>query len=361
MSNYIINPYFLFGGAPPAPTRNAWVEIGRYVVTGGETTFNIAPDPFPNKRYLMLLLWLEGQNDPAVDGEIRFNGDAGNNYSNRVSIDGGLDGVSTSNNAIDDVFGYGGQIPGYNVYFIDNNPVGEKLLQRHFIHRNGVGAGSAPRRLEQVSKQSQFDVTTGDPLNPITQLTVLRKGAGDYLNGEAVLLGFDPADGGDATQNFWQPLGETVLSENADTIGVTFSAKKYLWVQYHLVATGGTIELNERFNGDTGNNYANRRSINGGGEVTLGNDDKIDIQSGVPDTWRMYGDQYILNESAKEKLVIDHTSSTTTAGAGSTPWRQELVAKWANTVSQITTIDIDNDGGTGDYGIGSKIKVWGHD
>tara|TARA_R110000850_G_scaffold258164_1_gene384614 strand:+ start:218 stop:433 length:216 start_codon:yes stop_codon:yes gene_type:complete len=70
---------------------------------------------------------------------------------------------------------------------------------------------------------------------------------------------------------------------------------------------------------------------------------------------------FIINNSANEKLVIGHTVSAGTAGAGTAPeFRFEFVGKWANTSSQITNITLTNKG-TGDYDTTSIMKVWGSD
>ena len=55
--------------------------------------------------------------------------------------------------------------------------------------------------------------------------------------------------------------------------------------------------------------------------------------------------------------MISHEVSQQDAGAANaTPSRNETVAKWANTSSQITRITTKD---IGTYAIGSIIKVWG--
>ena len=58
--------------------------------------------------------------------------------------------------------------------------------------------------------------------------------------------------------------------------------------------------------------------------------------------------------------MIGHDASEIASGHASVPSRQEIIGKWNNLVSQITQIDFTNLG-TGNYGKGSTIKVWGHD
>ena len=51
--------------------------------------------------------------------------------------------------------------------------------------------------------------------------------------------------------------------------------------------------------------------------------------------------------------------SQSTAGSNA-PWRRELVGKWANTSSAITSVDMINPE-SGSFAAGSYLKVWGAD
>ena len=361
MSNYIINPYFTFGQPPPAPTRNAWVEIARSdPVVGINQNMILKPTPFTNKRYLMLLAHFVNNTGGGTGPEeqIRFNGDAGTNYANHNSNNGAIDAT-----VINQTLGFFSRTNGFNdkwvVAYIDNNQIGEKTVTGHdnfHVSPLVVYPGQVPSRNESAIKWANV-------LDPITDMQVgniIGNIAGCGVGSEAVLLGFDPADGLTDTDNFWRELASVELTSPADVITAIIPARKYLWVQYYIKAVVGAIEMNETFNSDIGNNYANRRAINGGADVTLGNNDKIDIQSGVPINFKWYGEQFIINKLDEQKLLHQHDSSEIASGAGSVPSRQELVGVWANVVSQITQIDITNLAG-GDYGIGSTLKVWGHD
>ena len=362
MSNYIINPYFEFGQAPPAVTRNAWVEIARETLGAPTVTgITLLPSPFPNKRYLMLLVHLVNNTGAGTGPEeqYRFNGDAGNNYASSNANNGAIDAKVGNQNV-----GHFSRTNGFNdkfvVAYIDNDPVGEKFVQGHdnfHVTPLQVYPAVAPDRNESASKW----VNRIDPITDMTVGNLAGNLAGAGVGSEAVLLGFDPADGQTDTANFWRELASVELTSPADIITAIIPPTRYLWVQYYFKAEGGTIEMNERFNTDAGNNYANRRSINGGGEVPLGFNDKIDIQSGVPVNWKWYGEQFIVNKQDEQKLLHEHDSSEVAPGGPATaPNRQELVGVWANALAQITQIDIINAGGSGDYGAGSSIKVWGH-
>lgn len=360
MSDYIINPFFEFGQPPPAVTRNAWVEIARTTL-GAPTVTGITLPTFVNKRYLMLLVHLINNTGGGTGPEeqYRFNGDTGSNYASKNSNNGAIDSNVANQNV-----GHFSRTNGFNdkwiVAYINNNPIGEKMVIGHdnfHVTPLVVYPGIAPDRNESVSKWSN----TLDPITDLQVGNITGNIAGAGIGSEAVLLGFDPADGLTDTANFWQSLASVELSAPADIITAIFPARKYLWIQYYFTAVGGTIEINERFNADAGNNYASRRSVNEGAEVLATNNDKIDVQSGIPVDWRWWGEQFIINKQDEQKLVHEHDGSEPAPGGpGTAPSRQEIVAVWDNVASQITQIDINNLGG-GDYGIGSSIKVWGHD
>jgi hypothetical protein len=291
---------------------------------------------------------------------IRFNGDAGSNYAGANSNNGAIDSAVTNQTV-----NFFSRTNGFNdkwIYaYIDNNPTGEKLMTGHdHFHVTPLVSypGTVPDRNESKNKWTNVL----DPITDILVGNIIGNIAGCGVGSEAVLLGFDPADGGDASLNFWQELASVEITSPAGVITATFPAKKYLWIQYYFKGINGTVEFNETFNSDAGNNYCSRRRINGNppADVPATNNDKIDIQSGVPLGFTWYGEQFIINKQDKQKLVHEHDSSRISAGL-SFPSRQEIVAVWDNTASQITRIDIDVGLAPGDYDIGSTLKVWGHD
>lgn len=158
---------------------------------------------------------------------------------------------------------------------------------------------------------------------------------------------------------WWEEIGRTTLGVAGDTISVTpITAKKYIKILISVVGSGA-INLDMKFNNDTSNNYAYRRSINGGAEDNQTSQGAIQLQdstSALP----MFSEVEVLNISAQEKMIIGHTIRQNTAGAGNAPARVEVVGKWVNTSAQITRIDIVN-ALAGDFAIGSEVVVLGHD
>jgi len=154
----------------------------------------------------------------------------------------------------------------------------------------------------------------------------------------------------------WTELGRTTLGSAGDSINVAnFAAYDYLMVLTHAIESGVIIP-SYQFNGDTGNNYTIRYSLNGGSDGTVTSQGKIQWQNaGTADT--NFGVGIINNPQGTEKLVLQ-TGMKSDTGAGNAPAREEIVAKWANTSAQITTVNVMNTQ-SGDFAAGSEVVILG--
>jgi hypothetical protein len=331
-----------------SPSVGGWVELAR--TTLGSTTDTITVSSLADKRYLMFL-FNDLTNDTRTSAALRFNSDTGTNYSTRRSRDGGSDVTSINSTAIgvrDNSHGYD---DGFSVGYISNFASKEKLLISHFGGEASYPSGTsiAPRRQETVGKWTNTS-------SAISALTMNNGESGSYYSGtEIVVLGWDPAD--THTTNFWEELASVELGGASSTLDSgTFTAKKYLWVQAYINAT--TVDTGLTFNGDTGANYARRWSDDGGtdGTATGGNNIQVDRGNST-----QFLNIFIINNSANEKLGMYHTGTQNTAGAGNAPQRRELIFKWVNTSSQITSMIFTKKGSGTDLQAGSIIKVWGSD
>jgi len=350
MSNYIINPYFEFGQPPPPATRNAWVEIGRTTLGAPSATIDVV---IPKKRWLMVLINSQGTNAGA-NMLLQFNGDVGNNYSNRTSINGGAEILVVNTNAVL-VGGDNDQDNDWGVAYIDNNPVGEKFVQSHDIEQNTAGAGFIPARREASTKwANQVDQITTVRLTTLTAVTW-------NVGTEVVVLGFDPTDGLEAPSNFWQPLGGTFTNTGTAIELTGIPIRKYLWVQNFVSNIGGFLRTAFSFNGGIGS-YAYRESSSGAPDTsTINRAGDFIMGTNSSNTYR-YMDWFIVNEQARNKLLISHFVATLASGAGVAPTREEEVVKWDNTTQQITSMrSVDDVAGANRFAQGSLIKVWGHD
>ena len=159
----------------------------------------------------------------------------------------------------------------------------------------------------------------------------------------------------------WKELGRTTLGSNGDSIDVTsLATKDNLMVLCHTFNTGGAAgAMANQFNGDTGANYSERRSTNGGSDGTTTGATGYNATSGEWNSSTFHVSN-IINIAAQEKLIITSSAMVETAGASNEPRRQEAVAKWANTSAQINRINIKNSG-AGDFASGSECIVLGFD
>ena len=122
------------------------------------------------------------------------------------------------------------------------------------------------------------------------------------------------------------------------------------------ITTGDLSKAVIKFNSDGGTNYADRYSYNGGtdGTDTSNVHGLLDTTSSANDL--VFYNMFIVNNSANEKLIINHSVNIGGTGAGNAPNRTENVLKWTNTSSQITDIEFKRSSGNMTAG---QIKVWG--
>ena len=320
-----------------------WKEIGR--TTLGSTGDSLGVGSLSNKRYLMTLSDLLPSG--TIDGRITFNSDTGSNYAYRTSANGGTDATAESQSNIKLFTTSASSNELFTVGYTSNLAGNEKLFTGNTLKSDGTGANDVPKRYENTAKWANTS-------NAISDVSIDNAGAGDYASGsEVVVLGWDPAD--THTTNFWEELASVTLTGTASQLDSgTFTAKKYLWCQIYAKGSG-SIQPSIQFNNDTGSNYATRYSSNGSadGEDPGATSILNNTNDGSENSFINF---FVVNNSAKEKLMISHEVSQQDAGASDEPSRNETVAKWANTSSQITRITTKN---IGTYAIGSIIKVWG--
>jgi len=336
------------GGAGGAV--GGWVELGR--TTLGSAGDNITVSSLPDKRYYMVLahtLASTSSQSQVQMGNTTI--DTGSNYSGRWSNSGGADGtqVSQSDISISDT----NSTTAFEMGYISNLSGKEKLGQFWNILQNTAGSSTSPSRTESVGKWANTS-------NPLDIVNWFNRNANSYnTNSELVVLGWDPAD--THTSNFWEELASVELgSAGASLSSGTITAKKYLWVQVFFEHLGGSNPNTLwRFNSDSGNNYANRSSHDGGSEDVETGISHLDFY-GQPNDSNGFINMFIINNTSNEKLVIGHTVLAGASGAGNSPSRDEHVAKWANTSNQITNITCTSTNGN-NHGGKSFIKVWGSD
>ena len=155
----------------------------------------------------------------------------------------------------------------------------------------------------------------------------------------------------------WTKSGSDTLTSDGDTITISsMTASKFNMILGHtLWSTYGGVRI--VCDNDTGNNYAERRSVDGATDGTVVNTSNIDFWADNTKYDSIHVG-YFVNVNAEEKLFIGFVGAQGATGAGTAPDRGEVFGKWANTSAQITEIDCDAIS-TGQWATGSFIKVWG--
>jgi hypothetical protein len=110
---------------------------------------------------------------------------------------------------------------------------------------------------------------------------------------------------------------------------------------------------------DTGNNYHNRQSSNGGTD-SASQATYVRLDNGWQSGDRKFAVEYIADKTNKEKLIMNHMVRSVTTGASQAPQRSEVVSKWVpSTASDIISKFQMMNGGT--YADGSEVVVLGWD
>ena len=161
----------------------------------------------------------------------------------------------------------------------------------------------------------------------------------------------------------WVELGRTTLGSSSDTITVSGLAdKRYLMVLGSVNQTGGDWRTFVRLNGDTGSNYSQRYTQNGGADATNTSLNGM-LDWNTTNTTSTFEVMYFANYSSKEKLGIKHKVGQSTAGSSTAPIRGEMVGKHAQTSNPISSITLTDavDPKAGSANTGSEVVVLGWD
>jgi len=147
------------------------------------------------------------------------------------------------------------------------------------------------------------------------------------------------------------------LTVAGDSLSITdLTSLQFNVILNHSLDTGGTQVGLVRLEGDSGNNYANRDSLNGATDSTNINDPQLQLAIPTAGAFSSFLVAYIANISGDEKLAIGWAMSANTAGAANAPARREWVSKWVTTSGQFSQVSSTNVG-TGDFAIDSNLSV----
>lgn len=157
-------------------------------------------------------------------------------------------------------------------------------------------------------------------------------------------------------------MGRASLSANATSITATVEKpKKYMKLIFKMMASTEATAPKIRFNGDSGGNYSNRRSDNGGADGTASSTNgiatilggwfnTIGVEASV-----MGGDG--VNGRIK---TIDYRSVANAAPASGLPTRGDGSGTWHNNSAPITSISVVTDTANS-FSAGTELIILGHD
>ena len=316
---------------------------------------------FDAKDNIMFLFHIQRPSSGDQNIRLRFNGDSGNNYSERYELDGGGDttAISQPNIAL-----HSGVVnENFGVFNFKNVASREKLCIGNVVGSNSDGAGYAPNMRDQTLKWSN----TSDQ---VTRIELVNTSTGEFESGsELVVLGCDDDESRTTGEDFWQELKSYTQTSNGSTLPsgsyTSITGKKYLIVQAFTIPANngfkGRLELGSGGSYDTSSNYSDRYEQDGGSWSPNSNHQYIYAYTNHDDhvqSLRMF----IVNKADKEKLLLWWAQSAgSSTGAGNRPQRRYGVGKWSNTSAQIDDIRLNNQVSGGDNAAGSFIKIWGAD
>ena len=157
----------------------------------------------------------------------------------------------------------------------------------------------------------------------------------------------------------WNKLGTTTLGSAGDTITVSgMTTSKFKILLAHTLDTGGAIYQGLQFNSDTTNDYAVRKSYNGGADATFGTVGQMQFM-GNAFASDIFGLGYLVDINGEEKLFIGFSVAENAAGAATAPTREEQADKYIEG-ADITAANLNNTS-AGDYATNSNLSVIGSD
>ena len=171
-SNFSSGSEVVVLGWDPADTHttNFWEELAS--VELGTTANNIDSGTISAKKYLWVQCFIESSGG-ATNAAVQFNGDTANNYSERLSANGGADSTATAAASLSSFSTGAADENGFLNFFVINNSANEKLCLGGNVSVSTTGAGTAPDRREGVGKWANTSAQ-------ITSINISEQSAGIY-------------------------------------------------------------------------------------------------------------------------------------------------------------------------------------
>ena len=168
---------------------------------------------------------------------------------------------------------------------------------------------------------------------------------------------------GTTANTSWKELARATVGSGGATSTTTsaFTAKENMMILYQ--SFGADPYLRVGYSSiDTGSNYAQRYSENGGSDGTHTSQSLWYANGGAGATGSegVFGVTEGINIAAQEKLfTLNSADNASGTGAGTAPGRYERAMKWTNTSNQINIVRMYHSSGT--MVEGSEVVVLGYD
>ena len=159
----------------------------------------------------------------------------------------------------------------------------------------------------------------------------------------------------------WGKLSSNSITVAGDTLtGDSFTTSKFIQYLGHLIPeTSNNTEMFIRPNNNSNTVYANRKSVNGGTDVTAVSQTEINSNGDNVPTFQVI---YFINILGEEKLGIHFETSAQETGAGTAPSRREQVDKFVPSPDvDITSFTGINTRASANLGVDTNISALGTD
>lgn len=275
-------------------------------------------------------------------------------FFNQVNIPAGSGSPVTRADEVFNDFVYSGML--WSADSIGSTRNGSMTSGTIYINGRRLSISSVTARSFTASKDTYIDLLdnldgTGtlvytEVANAAAQPSIAANSlriASIVTNGSAITLVI-----GRAPRNADEIARAKIIATSSAPAGLIISnipAYDYLNVTAHVIQSGGALNSELQFNGDTASNYnetyfsqtAAGGAVTGGGAGAATGWINLEVGSGgVEETFLMD----IINLSSKEKKVNLRTLDNSAAGAGNIMRSMFNTAKWANTSAQINSINI---------------------
>ena len=226
--------------------------------------------------------------------------------------------------------------------------------------------------IKNVESFATVEVSRG--FNYINHLTNGKNGSSShyytyYQFVEFTLINEHPVLG-EATaspRNGMELLASVELGSAANSLTTPiFVPKKFLFIKFNVpYSTGAANNYDLRVGTttiDANTNYSFRYSINGATAAPVVNSNTLKTSWNVAtgSEWAICN-MSVVNISGKEKLFMFESNRNAVAGAGGTVNRYEMAGKWDITSNQIDIVQIWHQSAASNFGVGTKLQVWGMD